>query len=215
MNAANPTSSFTFDSSWSRASGKVILFGEHAVVYGVRALAAGISRGVFARSERATADSVHVGGMLLAPDHALLGAVRCLRAQLGAAPLRLEFHSELPQGAGLGSSAAMAVAAARALSKSHEQELSDRQLFEAAQAWERVFHGNPSGVDVAAAQSNSVIAYSRGSHLEPLTLAKRLHLVVVQAGPPASTKLMVEAVAKNKVRNPAQFDMTLSAIASL
>ncbi len=201
--------------SWVHASGKAILFGEHAVVYGVPAIAAGISRGVSAQSSVADVDGMVVNGTLISDDHKLLNALRQLRDFLGVRPAQVLIESQIPKGSGLGSSAAMAVATVRALCSSHGIELSERRLFEAAQEWERVFHGNPSGVDVAAAQSGALIGYRRGAEPQRLAIAAPLHLVVAQAGPPASTKLMVEAVAKNKERNPAQFDRTLQGIASL
>ncbi len=200
---------------WSRACGKVILFGEHAVVYGVRAVAAGISRGVRAQSVSAERASIRVGDTLLQDDHPLMMASQRLSETLGTRPSALHFESELPQGAGLGSSAAMAVAAARALCRSQQVTPDERRIFEAAQAWERVFHGNPSGIDVAAAQANTLIGYEKGSQPHPLLLAAPLHLVVIVAGPPASTKEMVELVAKHKARHPVQFEKSLQAIASL
>jgi mevalonate kinase len=201
---------------WSAACGKTILFGEHAVVYGVRAIAAGISRGVRARSQFGAADVMYVDGAKLDTDHPLLAALASMREYLGVIrKAEVELQSDLPQGAGLGSSAAMAVATARALALSHQLELDTKRTFEAAQAWERVFHGTPSGVDVAAAQSNSLIGFQKGSQPEPLLLARPMHLVVVQAGPPASTKQMVELVARHQKRHPIQFEKNLQAIASL
>lgn len=198
-----------------RASGKVILFGEHAVVHGVRAISAGISKGVLAQVQKAASDSVQIDGVLLPADHELLTALGELRLAVGAQAIALRLQSELPRGAGLGSSAAMAVATVRAIANMHKLDLSENAVFEAAQSWERVFHGNPSGVDVASAQSGSLIGFARGSLPEQLTLGKQLHLVVAQAGPPASTKLMVEQVEKHKSRNPQQFEKTLLAISSL
>jgi len=203
------------DETWSQASGKVILFGEHAVVHGVRAIAAGISRGVRARSASAVADSIWVNDKALPSGHGLYAALLALRQFLRLDPITLELHSDIPEGSGLGSSAAMAVATARALMKSHGLQLSERTLFQAAQSWEGVFHGNPSGVDVAAAQSGSTVGFVRGEEPAPVVLAKPLDLVVVQAGPPESTKRMVELVARNKARNPVQFDKSLQAIAAL
>lgn len=203
------------DDSWSHASGKVILFGEHAVVHGVCAIAAGISRGVRAHTAPTTADSISVNDRVLPSDHGLYVALLALRQFLHLDPISLKLHSEIPEGSGLGSSAAMAVATARALIKSHGLQLSERELFQAAQSWERVFHGTPSGVDVAAAQSGSTVGFVRGEEPMPIVLAKPLDLVIVQAGPPESTKRMVELVSKNKARNPVQFDKSLQAIAAL
>lgn len=215
MDSAQETASPTSNPGWSRAAGKVILFGEHAVVYGVRAISAGISKGVLAQASSAEVDSVQVNGVELPADHELLTALGALRVNLGTRPIALKLNSELPRGAGLGSSAAMAVATIRAIAQTRHLDLSEHAVFEAAQSWERVFHGNPSGVDVASAQSSSLIGFSRGARPESLTLAKKLHLVVAQAGPPASTKHMVEQVAKHKVRSPEQFEKTLLAISSL
>lgn len=205
----------SFDGPWSHASGKVILFGEHAVVHGVRAIAAGISRGVQARSSRAQTDSISVNHRALPLEHGLYRALEALRGFLHLDDVALELRSDLPEGAGLGSSAAMSVATCRALVHSHGLTLNHRELFAAAQRWEGVFHGNPSGVDVAAAQSGSLVGFVRGEEPEPLALARPLHLVVVQAGPPESTKRMVEIVARHKARSPEQFEKTLTAIASL
>lgn len=222
MAVATPQS---FTEGSGRASGKVILFGEHAVVHGVPAIAAGISRGATARARSARKDKISIHGRELPADHELLIALERMRTVLGAPPAAIELELKLPPGAGLGSSAAMGMATARALlslreKREVEQPLgslmpAERKLFEAAQAWEGVFHGNPSGVDVAAAQRSGVIRFARSEEPETLALAKPLRLVIAQAGPPASTKEMVDGVARFKTRNPAQFTRTLEAIASL
>lgn len=208
-----------------KASGKVILFGEHAVVYGVPAIAAGISRGATAVARSARADSMSINGKDLQSDHELLTALSRLRTELGISPARVDIELELPAGAGLGSSAAMGMATARALISRREKRdsehplgslnPSERTLFEAVQAWERVFHGNPSGVDVAAAARSGVIRFMRHEEPEALILGKSLHLAIAQAGPPASTKKMVEGVARFRERSPIQFEKTLQGIGAL
>lgn len=198
-----------------RASGKVILFGEHAVVHGISAIAAGIDRGAVAQCERASADFISINGHSAKADELLLLALHEARADLGVGPARVELRLELPPGAGLGASAALGVATVRALGDLYERPTDDRKVFFAAQAWERVFHGNPSGVDVAAAQSGRPIRFSRASDPDPLLMNRALRLVVAQAGPPASTKEMVASVARQKERNPEQFKRTLDAIAAL
>jgi mevalonate kinase len=88
----------------------------------------------------------------------------------------------VPAGAGLGSSAAMAIAVGRALLEFYDKAISDEALFDAAMASERVFHGNPSGLDHMAAMRGGVFRFLRGQPpvAEPITLATPLQLVVAQ-----------------------------------
>lgn len=198
-----------------RACGKVILFGEHAVVYGVPAIAAGISRGAEARCVQSRVDGISINGTTISEGNALLEALKQVRTALGVDRAQVDLSLSLPPGAGLGASAALGVATVRGLGNLFLRDLDERRVFFAAQAWERVFHGNPSGIDVAAAQSGGPIRFSKASEPEPLLMNKPLLLVVAQAGPPASTKEMVAGVARLKDRNPTQFQKTLDAILSL
>lgn len=203
-----------------RASGKVILFGEHAVVYGVPAIAAGLSRGTVARVRAAPSDQIRIDDQVLSPENELHQALGALRANLQSEPVALDLQLDMPAGAGLGASASMAVATARAINDLRQDAdtnatLSEGRLFEAAQDWERVFHGTPSGVDVAAAAQSRPIRFKSGSAPVPMLLNHTLHIAIAQAGPPASTKEMVENVARFQKRNPGQFQKNLDAIASL
>jgi len=198
------------------ACGKVILLGEHAVVHGAPAIAAGIERGAQASAERAEAVELWLGASLIQPDDdtPLGRALAALVAELGAPPARVRASSDLPVGAGLGSSAALAVAIARALLELEGAAPLPRVLA-AAGAWERVFHGNPSGIDTAAAASGGCIWFTRAGGPEPLQLARPLSLAIAVAGPPASTKLMVDSVARLKERRPEVFAKSLAGIESL
>jgi mevalonate kinase len=82
-------------------------------------------------------------------------------------------------------------------------------------AWEQVFHGNPSGVDAAAAAAGGCIQFTRGVGIEPVKLARPLELVLAVAGPPASTKSMVEGVARINERRPEMFQKTLDGVRAL
>lgn len=200
----------------ARACGKVILLGEHAVVHGVPAIAAGIDRGAEASAERADAALLWLGEARVAPgDGSDLGqAFAALLAELHTAPAVVRASSDLPVGAGLGSSAALAVAIARAVLELEGAAPTERVLA-AATAWERVFHGNPSGIDTAAAALGGCIWFTKQGGPERLALGLPLTLGVAVAGPPASTKAMVESVARLEQRRPEVFQKSLAGIESL
>jgi mevalonate kinase len=202
-----------------RACGKIILLGEHAVVYGVPAIAVGIDRGAIARvtaMDRGPS-RLFVRGWDISVRENEEGhdLARAFRALLDAAPPSgphwIEVETDLPPGGGLGCSAAMGVAIARAL----EPGLGDERLLERAMAWECVFHGNPSGVDAAVASRGGCILFRRGQPLETIRLRSPVHLCVGHTGIAASTKSMVEGVARLRERRPEVVEKSFEAIRTL
>lgn len=193
-----------------QACGKVILLGEHAVVYGIPAIAVGIDRG--ARAHAVAIESgpsrLHVGGWNInvrenEEQHDLARAFRALlESARGSSPTlgphAVDVDANLPPGGGLGCSAAMGVAIARAL----EPWLSQAAIQDRAMAWERIFHGNPSGVDAAVAARGGCVLFRKGSGLEPVRARGAIHLCIGSTGMASSTKSMVEAVARLRARKP-------------
>jgi mevalonate kinase len=209
--------------STGRACGKVILLGEHAVVYDVPAIAVGIDRGARARAVPIEngPSRLHVAGWNIDVDDAnpVHDLARAFRALLDATrggsrvigPQSVEVDSDLPPGGGLGCSAAMGVAIARAL----DPHACDDAVQERAMAWERVFHGNPSGVDAAVAARGGSIFFRKSHALEPVRARGSLHLCVGSTGVPSSTKAMVDGVARLRARRPEVVRKSFEGVRSL
>jgi mevalonate kinase len=184
--------------------GKIILLGEHAVVYGYPALAAALDRGVTIAPVPTPA-----GGPLrldlrawdvritAGDDHPVARSLAAIADALdaGRPTLSLIGDAQIPPGAGLGSSAALAVAVARALLTYSKQPIDTATLTRAAGASEALVHGQPSGVDVALAIAGGTGVFRRSTGLARLTGVPPLRVLVGSSGAPRSTAAMIERVA--------------------
>lgn len=202
----------------ARSSGKAILLGEHAVVYGVPAIAVGLDRGATATARASDLPTIRLGDRsATARDDTELGrGFGALLDALGAPSCEVEVTLDIPAGVGLGASAAIAVAVARSVLELRGDESPglDR-VVDAAMAWERVFHGNPSGVDAWAAAHGGCVTFTRGSGIRPLAVGRDLHLAIAVAGPAASTRVMVEGLARLRDRKPEMVEKSFAGIESL
>ncbi len=151
------------------APGKIILFGEHAVVYGQPAIAVPVSQ---VRATAVVKTAPHEGVLLCArdlgldlwlhdaePAHPLGAAVRAFQTQLDAplSGLTITITSNIPIASGLGSGAAIAAALIRALAQHHGRAdlATDATVSALTYEVERIHHGTPSGID------NTVVSYEQ------------------------------------------------------
>lgn len=189
------------------APGKIILFGEHAVVYGRPAIAAPVSQ-VRARAVVSAAPRRPDGEVLIqAPDiglesrltdlpgeHPLACTLNSVFAALGihrppACSVRIT--STIPVAAGMGSGAAVSVAIIRAVSVFLGSHLTDERVSALAYEIEKLYHGTPSGID------NTVITYARpvyfvrGQPIQALRLPRPFSLVIGDTGIASPTAITV------------------------
>lgn len=208
--------------------GKVILLGEHSVVHGRPALALAVKGGAEASAVPAppgeptrlvvepwgvsvdTGPEPNQGRELL--QRALQTAAAFYDDGLS---LTLTARMHVPSGAGMGSSAALGVAVLRAMDEARGVSRPDEDIYERSLAWERVFHGNPSGVDNAMATYGGIALFKKGEPLKRVVPRHRVRLVAGYSGSSSSTKEMVASVARQYEREPERVGKLFDAIASI
>lgn len=198
-----------------RASGKIILFGEHFVVHGGPALAlpfTAVSTTVQVFEEeglgRPRLESEVRGDMLRTAERVLASALARLVA--GSPPWRVAVESTIPIAHGMGSSAAFSVALFSALARARGVDLSLSRLNEEAHALEKIVHGTPSGIDSAVITHGQPMWFIKGRPPQPLLqggLGARL--VLASSGEPGSTREAVAAVNARKEAHPDRFQEQL------
>ncbi|MEZ4454722.1 MAG: mevalonate kinase [Nannocystaceae bacterium] len=206
----------------AEAYGKVIVLGEHSVVYGKPAVAAGLPNGLVLRA-RPLPDSaepcrlrIPAWGLDLSVadvDHPVATAAatvldHCRGPRTGWA---IDGETCLPARAGLGSSATLTVALAR-LVLGPEAEVAAIEA--ASLAGERVFHGEPSGLDSAIAARGGVLRFVRGEPVRPIAVRAPIPLVILPSGVARSTAVEVAKVRARKERLPTLLEPILGALAA-
>ncbi len=175
-----------------RGLGKLILLGEHSVVYGHRALAASVSLGTTVTLHSAPGPT-RLGRSAIRDDR--LG--RALAVALPADGLAVDIATELPVGCGMGSSAALTVALLRARAAADGRTLDAATLHRQGFEVERIFHGNPSGLDHAVAALGGALVYRKGEEPERVALPT-LEVVVLDSGSAGDTASLVAGVANRR-----------------
>lgn len=199
--------------------------GEHAVVYGWPALAmpvAGVAATATVWASEASPSVVALDLGRVTPidapgdDVAAIAVRGALRAagHLKAPPWRVEVSSTIPVGRGMGSSAAVAVAAARGTLTALDAAADHSQVVAVALGAERAAHGRPSGIDPAVVAEGRPMRFQAGT-AAPLAVGGEFRFLVGDSGCPGDTGAMVTMVRTARTAARHTYDDWFAAIGSL
>lgn len=194
------------------APGKVILFGEHAVVYGRHAVVTAINRRCYAEVKKSNVFHIRskIGTSALDfKKHPYISyAVKRFREFRSVEGADITIDSEIPVGSGLGSSSAVTVSTLKALDAEFEGGLSDEDIYEIARNVELDVQGKGSGTD-------PYISTYGGAWLIPdkrdFTISG-LQFMVVDSQQSSSTRKMVSRVARLRDEYPGVIDAVFDVI---
>lgn len=213
------------------ACGKLILLGEHAVVYHSPAIAIPLTslrvRTTVEPSISQPQGRIHIKADFLGidhdmseleKDHFLAHTLALLFSFLGfqqTPTCRIKITTELPIAAGLGSSAAIAISLLRSISAFLGHPLSPNDLNTLAYKSEQAVHGRPSGIDNTVITNEEPVYYQRGEEIEFIQPIHELMFVVADTGIRKSTRESTAQLAEDLAANPDEIRPHLAAISEL
>ena len=194
------------------APAKIILFGEHAVVYKRHAVVTAINLRCYAEAKKSNeikiVSPLGVTGLDFDVHPYVSYAIKRFSEVKPINGVEIKIDSEIPIASGLGSSAAVTVAVLKALDGEFDAGLSDEEIYELARKVELDVQGIGSGTD-------PFISTFGGAWLiperEPVEIGK-IRLLVVNTGESSITAEMVRKVAELRERHPDIIERIFDAI---
>ncbi len=181
------------------ACGKIILFGEHAVVYGYPGIALPVKEiSINVRINQSNSFSYSADRKLYKEEKDRLNKLidfLFFKLDIAKENLEINIESTIPISSGLGSSAALSISLIRAISDHFHLDLEEEYINKLGFECEKFFHGTPSGIDNTVITYEKPVYYKKGK-VELLKIKNPLDFVIADSGIKANTKQVVSEVRK-------------------
>lgn len=198
---------------------KVILFGEHFVVYGVKAILCAINKRITVTAETIKENKIYIksniGNLELEPNKDISEINSPLKPfyylankllQNQKTGIKIDVESEIPLGVGLGSSSACCVAGAAAISRLFNKT-SKEEILELAIEAEKTIFENTSGADCTVCTYGGIMEYDKKNGFTKIESEPNFHLVIANSNIEHSTKMVVEGVKQFKENDENRFSI--------
>jgi len=213
----------------AHAPGKVILFGEHAVVYGRPAIAVPVTE--VQASASVEPGEPGQGTIIIAPDlersitlheaaedEPLARIVRLTLDRIKAEPdpdVTITVSSTVPVARGMGSGAAVSAAIVRALSQHFAHWLASRVISELVFQTEVLYHGTPSGIDNTVISFEKPVYFVKDEGWEVFWVGEPLLLAIADTGVSSSTREVVADLRQRYEADPVRYTPALDRIGEI
>jgi len=205
--------------SIASAPAKIILFGEHFVVHGTKAILAAIDKRVTVTTIFTENKTIKINSELGTIEVPILSshedvknefkpfvylANKIINSEPTVSGLEITIDSDIPIGVGLGSSSACCVAAAASISELFNK-LSSEEILNLSIEAEKTIFPNTSGADCTVCTYGGMIEYDQSSGTRKIESTFQINLVIANSMIPHSTKSSVERVSKFKENDEERF----------
>lgn len=203
--------------SKASAPGKVILFGEHFVVYGVRAILCAINKRITVTAEKIEGGKISIKsnignleletGKLISEINSPLKPFYYLADKMlknENTGIEIIVESDIPLGVGLGSSSACCVAGAAAISRLFKK-ISKEEILSLAIEAEKTIFENTSGADCTVCTYGGIMDYDKKNGFHKIESEPNFHLVIANSSIEHSTESVVKDVRKFKENDESGF----------
>lgn len=129
--------------------------------------------------------------------------------------LNINIESLIPISSGMGSGASISISLIKALANKFNIKINEEELFENVMEIEKLYHGKPSGIDPTVIIYEKPLLFIRNKKKDFIDIKNKFNLIIVNSGKKASTKNVVNALYRRREKNPKFYNKIIEEIGEL